>query len=164
MAYVYRGIEDSVTHSVNLSFCRIHPIAQPYRPYSIRLTTLHGVADFTMLTFPCISVPSCRCGMPKGPGHFSERAGWNSSKNAKDKSNNAAARRGTLGDRGHRGQAGPGALGGLGERLSHFDSGKDSEKDSGYSGETGTPAQWGYFFILLLPLPHAHLHTCKLIN
>jgi len=151
MAYVYRGSEDSVTHSVNLSFCRIHPIAQPYQPYSIRLTTLHGVADFTMLTLPCISVPSCRCEMPKGPGHFSERAGWNSSKNVKDKSNNATAWV-SLGDRGHRGQAGPGALGGLGGlgvRLSHFDSGKDSEKDSGYSGETGTPAQWGCFFLLL---------------
>ncbi|KAG7274410.1 hypothetical protein CRUP_027040 [Coryphaenoides rupestris] len=77
------------------------------------------------------------CGMPKGPEHFSERAGWNSSKNAKDQSNNATAWVSLGGHRGHRRQAGPG---GLGERLSHFDSGKDSEKDSGYSGETGTPA------------------------
>ncbi|XP_059913044.1 filaggrin-like [Gadus macrocephalus] len=70
--------------------------------------------------------------MPKEPGHFGERVGRSTSKNAKDRSNSATVRA----DRGRRTQAGPGALGGMGDmgqQLSLFDSGKDSEKDSGYS-------------------------------
>lgn len=95
--------------------------------------------------------------MPKEQVHFAERVGWTTSKNAKDRSNSATARA-SQGDQGHLGQAFPGTLGGVGERLSRFGSGKDSEKDSGYSGEPGSlPGDVGFClllcccFFLLLP-------------
>ena len=89
--------------------------------------------------------------MPKEQGHFGERVGRSTSKNAKDRSNSATVRA----DRGRRTQAGPGALGGMGDmgqQLSLFDSGKDSEKDSGYSGEPVLLPEDVFFVLLWLLL------------
>lgn len=68
--------------------------------------------------------------MPKEQGHFGERAARSTSKNAKDKSNSAtlrASKGGTHTDL-------P-ALGDMNSRMLRCHSEKDSEKDSGYSGE-----------------------------
>ena len=126
-----------------------------------------------LVVFPTHYIPLCkyvcslqRCGMPKEQGHFGERVGRSTSKNAKDRSNSATVRA----DRGHRAQAGPGHLGGMGdmgEQLSRFDSGKDSEKDSGYSGEPVLLPGDVFVFVLLWSLlfvaknvtPSYHLHT-----
>uniref|UniRef100_A0A8C5CF38 Uncharacterized protein n=1 Tax=Gadus morhua TaxID=8049 RepID=A0A8C5CF38_GADMO len=78
--------------------------------------------------------------MPKEQGHFGERVGRSTSKNAKDRSNSATVRA----DRGRRTQAGPG----------------DSEKDSGYSGEPVLLPEDVFFVLLwlLLSLQEQMLH------
>lgn len=68
--------------------------------------------------------------MPKEQGHFVERAARSTSKNAKDKNNSATLRASQGGT--HREQP---AKGDMSNHLLCFVSEKDSEKDSGYSGE-----------------------------
>lgn len=70
------------------------------------------------------------CEMPKEQGHFGERAARSSSKNAKDRSNSATLRasQGSA----HRESTG---MGDVSNHMLHCNSEKDSEKDSGYSGE-----------------------------
>lgn len=68
--------------------------------------------------------------MPKEQGHFGERVARNASKNAKDKSNSATLRASQGGN--HKEQSG---MGDMRNRILRRDSEKDSEKDSGYSGE-----------------------------
>lgn len=67
--------------------------------------------------------------MPKKQGHFWEGAARGSSKTAKNKSNSATlqAALGSI----HRGQSG---MGDINNHLVLCDREKDSEKDSGYSG------------------------------
>lgn len=68
--------------------------------------------------------------MPKEQGHPGERVARSTSKTAKDKSNSATLQASQGGSR--REQSG---MGDKSKRVLHFDSEKDSEKDSGYSGE-----------------------------
>lgn len=68
--------------------------------------------------------------MPKEQGHPGERVARSTSKTAKDKSNSATLQASQGGTR--REQSG---MGDKSKRLLHSDSEKDSEKDSGYSGE-----------------------------
>lgn len=68
--------------------------------------------------------------MPKEQGHFGERAARSTSKTAKDKSNNATLRASQGGTRRE-----PSGMGDMSNRMLRCDSEKDSEKDSGYSGE-----------------------------
>lgn len=67
--------------------------------------------------------------MPK-QGQFGERAARDTSKTAKDKRNSATLRASQGGT--HRQQSGRGDMS---NRMLRCDSEKDSEKDSGYSGE-----------------------------
>lgn len=76
--------------------------------------------------------------MPKEQGHFGEKATRNTSKNAKDKSNSATLRASQSGT--HREQSG---MGNMSNRLLRCDSEKDSEKDSGYSGEQKPISMYG---------------------
>lgn len=66
--------------------------------------------------------------MPKEQGHYGERAAH--SKNAKDKSNSATLRASQSGA-----HMEPSGVGNMSNHMLRCDSEKDSEKDSGYSGE-----------------------------
>lgn len=68
--------------------------------------------------------------MPKEQGHFGERSARSTSKNAKDK-NNSVTLRASLGGT-PREQSG---MSDMSNCMLCCDSEKDSEKDSGYSGE-----------------------------
>lgn len=77
--------------------------------------------------------------MPKEQGHFGERAARSTSKTAKDKSNSATLRASQGGT--HRE---PSGIGDMSNRMLRCESEKDSEKDSGYSGEQRSIWMFGY--------------------
>lgn len=78
--------------------------------------------------------------MPKEQGNPGERVARSSSKTAKDKSNSATLQASQGG--GRREQSG---MGDKNSRVRHFGSEKDSEKDSGYSGEQPVCGLYGFF-------------------